>query len=176
MRDPFGMLGLNATADADDVRAAYRALAKKCHPDHFPDPEERKAAQAKMIELNLAYEEALKRTASRKTVASYDKELTTDDAVLLAAKLLKRQSPEAALRYLLRATQRDGSWYAMQGFILMEMEQYETAHQSFREAVRREPNNIEYRRGALDAAVALKKSRTPLGKIRTFVRRLGRKK
>ncbi len=174
-KSPFAVLGLDATADADDVRAAYRQLAKECHPDRFPDPEQRKAAQEKMIALNLAYEEALKRAANRKTVASYDQELSQEDAVLLAAKLLRRQSPETALRYLLRARERDGSWYAMQGHILMAMDQYETAHQSFREAVRREPSNIEYRRGALDAAVALKKSRTLMGKLQAFIKRARKK-
>ncbi len=174
-KSPFTVLGLDATADADDVRNAYRRLAKTCHPDRFPDPEQRKAAQEQMIALNLAYEEALKRTAGRKTVASYNKELSQEDAVMLANKLLRRQSPEAALRYLLRATNRDGAWYAMQGHILMAMDRYETAHQSFREAVRREPNNIEYRRGALDAAVALKKSRTMIGKLRLFIKRVKKK-
>ena len=47
----------------------------------------------------------------------------------------------------------------------MDLEQYESAHQSFREAVRRDPENIEYRRGALDAAVALKKSKTFSGRL-----------
>ena len=50
----------------------------------------------------------------------------------------------------------------MQGQILMGLRQYETAHQSFREAVRRDPENRKYREGALDAALAMKKNR-PLG-------------
>ena len=37
------------------------------------------------------------------------------------------------------------------------MRQYNTAHQSFREAVRLKPENNEYRRGALDAALAMKR-------------------
>ena len=39
----------------------------------------------------------------------------------------------------------------------MGMRQYDTAHQSFREAVRLNPDNNEYRQGALEAAVAVKK-------------------
>ena len=59
----------------------------------------------------------------------------------------------------------------MQGEILMKLRQYETAHQSFREAVRREPDNRTFREGALDAALAMKKNR-PLGdKIRDFFKR-----
>ena len=176
MKTPFAVLGLDASATAEDVRNAYRQMVKTCHPDRFLDPAERAAAQEKMIALNLAYEEALKLTASRRAVESYTKELTQEEALTLAAKMLRRESPESALRHLLRATQRDGRWYAMQGSILMAMDQYETAHQSYREAVRHEPNNNEFRRGALEAAVALKKSRTLFGRIRLLWRRQHRRK
>ncbi len=170
------MLGLNAGADADDVRNAYRRLVKTCHPDKFLDADERKAAQEKMIALNLAYEEALKLTASRRSAATdYNRELTVEEAITLADKMLRRDSPEAALRHLMRTKNRNGAWYAMQGHVLMALEQYENAHQSYREAVRREPNNNDFRAGALEAAVALKKSRTVMGRIKALMKRLRRK-
>ena len=170
------MLGLNAGASADDVRNAYRRLVKTCHPDKFLDADERKAAQEKMIALNLAYEEALKLTASRRSAATnYNRELTVDEALALADKMLRRDSPESALRQLMRTKARSGAWYAMQGRVLMALEQYESAHQSYREAVRWEPHNNAFRAGALDAAVALKKSRTVMGRIRALLKRLRRK-
>ena len=167
------MLGLDAGADADAVRAAYRELVKKCHPDKFLDADERKAAQEKMIALNLAYEAALKLTAPRqKAAASFQQALSQEDALTLADKMLRRGSAEAAIRQLMRATACDGAWYAMQGRILMHMDKYESAHQSYREAVRREPNNIEFRRGAFDAAVAMKNARTPVGRLKMAVKRV----
>ena len=172
-RNPFEVLGLNAGANADDVRNAYRQLVKTCHPDKFLDADERKAAQEKMIALNLAYEEALKLTASRRSAATnYNRELTEEEAIALADKMLRRDSPESALRQLMRTKTRTGNWYAMQGRVLMALDQFESAHQSYREAVRREPNNNVFRQGALDAAVALKKSRTLMGRIRAIVKRL----
>ena len=175
-RNPFEVLGLNAGADADDVRNAYRRLVKTCHPDKFLDADERKAAQEKMIALNLAYEEALKLTASRRSAATdYNRELSVEEAITLAQKMLHRGSPESALRHLMRTKVRNGEWYAMQGHILMALEQYESAHHSYREAVRREPNNNVFRSGALEAAVALKKSRTLMGRIRTLLKKLKRK-
>ena len=172
MRNPFGVLGLEASADADQVRAAYRKLVKTGHPDKFQDETERKAAQEKMITLNLAYEEAMKLAVNRTTAsAAFNRELDQQDALTLAAKMLRQDNPEAALRQLLRASTRDSAWYAMQGKVLMALERYESAHQSYREAVRREPNSKLYRQGALDAAVALKKSRTPWGRIQKLIRR-----
>lgn len=171
-RNPFEVLGLTSGADADEVRSAYRRLVKTCHPDKFQDAEAQKAAQEKMIALNLAYEEALKLAVSRRRAAtSYNSELTMMDALTLADKMLRRGSPESALRSLMRTHERSGIWYAMQGRILMTMEEYESAHQSYREAVRREPNNNDFHAGALEAAVALKKSRTLSGRIRALFRR-----
>ncbi len=176
IRNPFEVLGLTASADADAVRTAYRQLVKTCHPDKFLDADERKAAQEKVIALNLAYEEALKLTASRRSVTeNYNRELSFEEALALADKMLRRQSPESALRHLLRTKVRNGAWFAMQGRILMAMEQYETAHRSYREAVRREPNNNVFRTGALEAAVALKRSRTLWGRLKTFLKRFKRK-
>jgi len=165
MNNPFEVLGLRATADADEVRSAYRALVKTCHPDRFLDADEQKAAQEKMIALNLAYEEALRLAVPHRPV-TYTQQLPQEDAMLLAQKMIRRQNPEAALRHLMRASTRTAAWYDLQGQILMLLEQYESAHQSFREAVRRDPDNIEYRRGALDAAVAMKKANTLQGKLK----------
>ena len=175
-RNPFALLGLDAGANSDQVRDAYRRLVKTCHPDRFLDEDERKAAQEKMIALNLAYEEALKLTASRRSAAeNYNRELSLEEAIALADKMLRRNSPESALRQLLRTRTRTGAWFAMQGHVLMKLEQYESAHQSYREAVRREPNNNVFRQGALDAAVALKKSRTVIGRIKSLMKRLRRR-
>ena len=58
--NPFELLGLKPGADAQEVRAAYRRLVKKCHPDQFQDDQRQKAAQEQLLQLNLAYEAALK--------------------------------------------------------------------------------------------------------------------
>ena len=57
----------------------------------------------------------------------------------------------------------------MQGNILMGMRQYKTAHQSYREAVRRDPDNNQYRTGALDAALAVKRSDQFLFRLQTWL-------
>ena len=152
------------------MRAAYRNLVKKCHPDKFLDADERKAAQEKMIALNLAYEEAFRLASARKAV-DYNPALSQEEALTLAAKMLRQNNPQSALRQLMRSQTRDGAWYAMQGHILMQMEQYESAHQSFREAVRREPANNEFRRGALEAAVAMKQANTFAGRLKSLFRK-----
>lgn len=148
------MLGLKSDADAQQVRSAYRAKVKSCHPDQFTDIEEQKRAQEQLIALNLAYEEALK-IASEKRVGFNN--ISQDEAKRFAIKLMEQGNLESALRQLCRAETKDSDWFYLQGQILMGMRQYETAHQSYREAVRREPENLRFRQGALDAALAMKR-------------------
>jgi DnaJ-class molecular chaperone len=53
MRDPYDVLGVARTADADDIKKAFRRLAKKHHPDQNRDDPK---AQAAFAEINSAYE------------------------------------------------------------------------------------------------------------------------
>ncbi len=168
MVSPFEVLGLRAWAEPDEIRAAYRSLVKQCHPDMVQDPDEKKAAQDRMVQLNLAYEEALRLALPRQNPA-YTREIAVSEAVQLANRMLRRNGPEAALRQLMRADKKDASWYYTQGKIFMEMNKYNEAHQSFRRAVSMSPDNNEYHAGALDAAVAMKKQGTLFGRIETFL-------
>lgn len=52
--DPYKVLGLDRNASDEDVKKAYRRLAKKYHPDLNPGDEE---AARKMQEVNAAYEQ-----------------------------------------------------------------------------------------------------------------------
>lgn len=52
-RDPYSVLGLTAKASDDEIKKAYRSLAKKLHPDLNPG---NKSAEAKFKEINSAYE------------------------------------------------------------------------------------------------------------------------
>lgn len=53
-RDYYEVLGLNKNATDDEIKKAYKKLAKKYHPDLNPD--DKKNAEEKMKELNAAYE------------------------------------------------------------------------------------------------------------------------
>jgi DnaJ-class molecular chaperone len=52
MRTPYDVLGLKPTAKDDEIRKAFRRLAKKHHPDMNPGNKE---AEAKFKDINAAY-------------------------------------------------------------------------------------------------------------------------
>ena len=150
----FEVLGLSVDAEQQQVHQAYRTRVKACHPDQFVDREAQQKAQEEMIRLNLAYEEALRLSAGRQV--GYHA-VPADQAKSIARKLMEQGRYESALLQLGRAETKDDEWYFIQGQLMMDMRQFASAHQSFREAVRLNPENNEYRRGALEAALAVKK-------------------
>ena len=52
MRDPYTTLGVSKTASPDEVKKAFRRMAKKFHPDQNKDPK----AKDRFAEANQAYE------------------------------------------------------------------------------------------------------------------------
>lgn len=54
-------LGLSSNAGSEEIKAAYRRLAKQLHPDRRPDvsPEDRESLDGRFLEIQAAYEALL---------------------------------------------------------------------------------------------------------------------
>ena len=63
MSDPYKVLGVSPNATDEEIKAAYRELARKYHPDNYVNNPLGDLAAEKMKEINEAYDQI---QASRK--------------------------------------------------------------------------------------------------------------
>ncbi len=155
--EAFQTLGLSQGADAEAVKAAYHRQVKRCHPDQFHDKDRQEAAQAELVQLNLAYQQALK--AVQVNRCQTPPHLTPEQAKASARHFYRIGEYDSALRQLIRTDLHDAEYHYLRGQILTGLRQYGNAHQAFREAALQEPANREYHRAAFNAAITYKKHR-----------------
>ena len=57
MNDPYSVLGVSPSASDEEVKKAYRELARKYHPDNYQNNPLADLAEEKMKEINEAYDQ-----------------------------------------------------------------------------------------------------------------------
>lgn len=149
MRDPYSVLGVSPSATDDEIKKAYRELAKKYHPDvNSDDP----TAADKMKEINEAYDTVMKIRESggsyQNTSGTYYGSSASDAANITRARTLIAQGRYAEAKIVLDSVSpasRNAEWYYLNGVLLSKSGYYFDARANFEEAVRREPTNPQYR-------------------------------
>ena len=65
MTDPYKVLGVSPSATDEEIKDAYRKLAKKHHPDQYGDSPLSELAGEKMKEINEAYDTIVSQRKNR---------------------------------------------------------------------------------------------------------------
>ena len=81
MTNPYEMLEININATDEEVKKAYRKLAKKYHPDNFKDNSFLDSATEKMQNINRAYYEIQKERESGSKLRRYYADKTVGEIV-----------------------------------------------------------------------------------------------
>ena len=162
MRDPYQVLGVPSTATDEEVKKAYRDLARKYHPDNYHDNPLADLAQERMKEINEAYEAVQsQRKAARAGgysggyggyQAGYQTGYQSGGSRYQRIRMAISQGNLNLAEELLNAmTGHDAEWSFLKGAICYRRGWLDEARRYYQNAVNMDPDNQEYQR-ALDIA------------------------
>ncbi len=160
MSDPYAVLGVSPSAGDEEIKRAYRELVKKYHPDNYHDNPLADLAEAKMKEINEAYDAIVKmRTQGGYQASSsggyssggYGGQSTGRPTVFAQVRQLINQGNLVEAESLLQmSSSRNAEWYYLTGTIAYRKGWMDEARQNFWTACNMDPTNYEYRQ-ALNA-------------------------
>ena len=144
-RDPYEILGVHRNATEDEIKKAYRDLAKKYHPDNYTDPNVAELAGEKMKEINEAYEYIKSHPAGANYSNGYAGSVYAEIRYLIN----NGSYAEADIKLdAIAATERGAEWYFLKGCLLTQRGWFLDAQKHFEAACRMDPQNQEYRQAA----------------------------
>ena len=157
MIDPYSVLGVSRDASDDEIKKAYRRMSRKYHPDANINNPNREQAEEKFKQVQQAYEQIMR---EREQGSSYggsysgfggysgnsgnayqDEESVRRQA---AANYIQSSHFREAMNVLQSLSQRNGQWYYLSSMANMGLGNNVNAFSDIREAVRLEPDNMQY--------------------------------
>ena len=160
--DPYKVLGVSPDASDEEIKRAYRRLAKKYHPDLNPGDQE---AARKMQEVNAAYEQIKNPEKAQQSSQggyggygggyydpfggayrqqSYGESQTADPYQQAAAQYIRFGRYQEARNALDNSQERNARWYYLSALANDGLGNQVTALEHIRRAVSMEPDNPEY--------------------------------
>ena len=163
MRDPYEVLGVSPSAGDDEVKKAYRDLARKYHPDNYVDNPLADLAEEKMKEINEAYDTITKARSGGGSAYSggsasqsgysygyssgptYQQQRQSHSGVYAQARRAVQENDLNGAEQILQGADRNGEWYFLMGAIAYRRGWLDEARQNYQIAVQMDPDNVEYR-------------------------------
>jgi len=157
-KDPYKVLGVSPTASDDDIKEAYRKLARKYHPDKYTDSDLKELAEEKMKDINAAYEEIQRMRANggssgsgtygNSSYGGYQNNTSSSAKFANIRRNINAGNYAAAENELntVDAGDRGAEWHYLMGCVLMRKGYYVDAQRMINTACTMDPSNAEYRR------------------------------
>ncbi len=136
-------MGVSRDASDEDIKKAYRELARKYHPDNYADTNLSDLAGEKMKEINEAYDNIQKMRSGGSTGSQ-----STGSSDFIRVRQLFNSGQFSEAEWILDATpqsQRGAEWNFLKGCVLMQRGFYFDAQKYIETACYLDPGNVEYR-------------------------------
>ena len=156
MTDPYEVLNIPSTATDEEVKKAYRDLARKYHPDNYHDNPLADLAQEKMKEINAAYHAIQQERGGRSGGGTahaqqgyggyqYQQRAAGNPAFQQVRMAINRNDLGMAEQLLDRMGERGGEWNFLKGTICYRRGWVDEARRYYQTACQMEPGNPEFR-------------------------------
>ena len=154
MDDPYQVLGVSPGATDEEIKQAYRRLAKKYHPDRNPGDQE---AARQMQRINAAYEQIKNPEKAQPHRGSYGYDPyggyrnyqqgdQADPYQRSAYQYIRFGRYQEALNALANSDVKDAAWYYLSALANDGLGNQVTALEHIRRALSMEPDNLLYLR------------------------------
>lgn len=145
MTDPYKVLGISPNASDDEVKKAYRELAKKYHPDNYINNPLKDLADEKMKEINEAYDKIINERQNGRTSYSSSSSNSSSTSFSQVRQMIANGDISGADAILNSSTNRNAEWYYLKGCVFQTQQHYSQARSYLERACAMDPNNLEYR-------------------------------
>ncbi len=155
MKDPYSTLGVSSSASDEEIKEAYRALARKYHPDNYGDDNPLKdLANEKMQEVNAAYDQIQKMRSKKGrsyTGGNYNGDYSSSgssaDYVRIRQAINSRRFVDAERELAsVPMSERGAEWHYLTSIVLMQRGNVNDAMRELEIACDMDPGNMEYQR------------------------------
>ncbi|MEG2073916.1 MAG: J domain-containing protein [Angelakisella sp.] len=172
MTDPYKVLGIPSGSTDEQVKDAYRQLARKYHPDNYVNNPLSDLATEKMKEINEAYDDVQKQRKSGQSGGGYGGSYGSSGGYSGSSQfsdirtMINNGRPAEAEELLdgVPTGRRDAEWYFLKGTIAYSRGWIDTALQHFTTACQKNPANQEYRAALNRLSYQRQSSYSPQGR------------
>lgn len=148
MNDPYKVLGVDRTATDDEIKKAYRELARKYHPDNYVNSPLSDLVEEKMKQINEAYDQIQKERSSGGTFYNSGPFSSSGSGEFAHVRQLINESRYSDAELILdsvSAKDRNAEWNFLKGCVLIKRGWYYDAQKYLETACYMDPANGEYR-------------------------------